>query len=94
MCKPWRRRFPWPIDQPPNAILSKREAGDDADCDREEGVQHQKRQLRSFAVDVVLDDHLHAEPHVVEPGDHEHQQDQRDERVGEGCARVRDSRRR
>src|SRR5690606_24998265 len=40
------------------------ERGRQADDRAEDGVQHDQQDLVRLAVDVVLDDHLHAEPHV------------------------------
>ena len=51
------------------AQLQHREDAGERDDDREERVQHQQHDLGAFAVHVVLDDRLHAEPHVDGAGE-------------------------
>ncbi len=50
------------------------------DHDGEEGIQHQEEDLASLRMHIVLDDDLHAEPHV-------HRRRQHQKRDGDGILR-------
>ena len=57
--------------------------GEDArqrDGDGEERVRHQQHDFRDLGMHVILDDHLHAEPHVIDAGADEEQHRDRDRR--------------
>ena len=64
-------RRPW--THTPNDSLRIAKAQASPTANEKNVLQHQHANLRHLVVHVVLDDHLHAEPHVIGAGDDEQQ---------------------
>ena len=63
------------------AELEQRKAQRRATAKAEEGVGHQRGELRILAMDIVLDDDLHAEPHVDDRSTMNSEHEDGDERL-------------
>lgn len=73
------------VDLPYECDLQDGEKTEATDQDCKERVQHQKQKLGDIGMDIVLDDHLHAELHMDQCRQHDQSHDDGNKRVRQ-CA--------